>query len=151
MNTLILQHRARRRVLAVQSTRFTAHSSLMSRSLTTWRVWRLRRRSTVCSGFVAQTPHISCSAQTVSFPVTSLIRYHNAFEIFCTYWFFFVCFKILYFANFCVFCALDYSAPQFHYYGTSNLKKSFVIWSIDYWVWNIILCLAHYYSLSRKK
>ena len=45
---------------------FTAHSRATSRSLTTWRVWRSRRRSTRSNGFLSRTPPTSCSPPMVS-------------------------------------------------------------------------------------
>lgn len=48
------------------STMFTAHSRATSRSLITWRVWRLRRRSTRSNGFLSRTPPTSYSPQMVS-------------------------------------------------------------------------------------
>lgn len=40
----------------------------MSQSLTTWRVWRLRRRSTRSNGFLSRMQHISCFPPTVCIP-----------------------------------------------------------------------------------
>lgn len=45
---------------------FTAHSRATSQSLTTWRVWRLRRRSTRSNGFLSRTQPTSCYPPTVS-------------------------------------------------------------------------------------
>lgn len=48
------------------STMFTAHSRATNQSLTTWRVWRLRRRSTRSNGFLSRTQPTSCFPPTVS-------------------------------------------------------------------------------------
>lgn len=59
-------HRVRASPSGEGSTMFTAHSRATSQSLTTWRAWRSRRRSTRSNGFLSRTPPTSCSPPTVS-------------------------------------------------------------------------------------
>lgn len=59
-------HRVRASPSGEGSTMFTAHSRATSQSLTTWKAWRSRRRSTRSNGFLSRTPPTFCSPPTVS-------------------------------------------------------------------------------------
>lgn len=58
--------RVRASLSVEESTTFTAHSRATNQSLTTWRVWRLRRRSTKSDGFLSRMQPTSCCPPTVS-------------------------------------------------------------------------------------
>lgn len=58
--------RVRASLSVEESTMFTAHSRATNQSLTTWRVWRLRRRSTKSDGFLSRMQPTSCCPPTVS-------------------------------------------------------------------------------------
>lgn len=67
------------------STMFTAPSRATSLSLTTWRAWRSRRRSTRYGGCLSRTPPTSCSPPMVSRLTTHNPPLHQRSVEFITY------------------------------------------------------------------